>query len=138
MKHGLKITICWNKYRSEITTQLKINNLDYMIDTTFRNINRLIVNSFKAGGNDPTRDSFDKYYMPLVEIKDFNVLINNKPFSEQPIKANKKRLNILIWAINFIIKSITRTFIMLNTVTENENTSFANISIPFLCSYSQH
>ena len=132
MKHGLKITICWNKYRSEITTQLKINNLDYMIDTTFRNINRLIVKSFKAGGNDPTRDSFDKYYMPLVEIKDFNVLINNKPFSEQPIKANKKRLNILIWAINFIIKSITRTFIMLNTVTENENTSFANISIPFL------
>ena len=132
MKHGLKITICWNKYRSEITTQLKINNLDYMIDATFRNINRLIVKSFKAGGNDPTRDSFDKYYMPLVEIKDFNVLINNKPFSEQPIKANKKRLNILIWAINFIIKSITRTFIMLNTVTENENTSFANISIPFL------
>ena len=132
MKHGLKITICWNKYRSEITTQLKINNLDYMIDTTFRNINRLVVKSFKVGGNDPTRDSFDKYYMPLVEIKDFNVLIKNKPFTEQPIKANKKHLNILIWAISFIIKSITKTFIMLNTVTENENTSFANISIPFL------
>ena len=37
-------------------------------------------------------------------------------------------LNILIWEINFIIKSITRSFIMLNTMMENENTSFAKIS----------
>ena len=35
---------------------------------------------FKNGDNDPTRDPFDKYYMPLVEIRDFNVLIKNKPF----------------------------------------------------------
>ena len=36
--------------------------------------------SFKNGNDDPTRDSFDEYNMPLVEIKDFNALINNKPF----------------------------------------------------------
>ena len=30
------------------------------------------------------------------------------------------------------VKSITRSFIMLNTMMENENTSFANILIPFL------
>ena len=33
----------WNKYRSEIVTQPKTNNLDYMIDPTLRNINRLFV-----------------------------------------------------------------------------------------------
>ena len=36
-------------------------------------------------------------------------------------------LNILIWAINFIIKSITRSFIMLNTMMRNETTSFASL-----------
>ena len=41
---------------------------------------------FKNGNNDPTRDSFAKYYMSLVEIKDSNVLIDNKPFFDQPIK----------------------------------------------------
>ena len=41
-------------------------------------------------------------------------------------------LNILICAINFFIISITRSFIMLNTMMKNENTSFANILIPFL------
>ena len=54
--------------------------MDYMIDATFRNINRLFVLSFKNNGNDPARDSFDKYYIPLVEIKDFNALIDNKHF----------------------------------------------------------
>ena len=37
-----------------------------------------------------------------------------------------------------IIKIITRSFIMLNIMTENENTSFANILIPFLRLCSQH
>ena len=47
-------------------------------------------------------------------------------------------LNILTWEINFVVKSITSSFIMLNIMMENEITSFANISIPFLRSFSQH
>ena len=42
-----------------------------MIDPTFKNISRQFVLSFK-NGNDPMRDSFEKYYMPLVENQDFN------------------------------------------------------------------
>ena len=61
IKQGFKITISWNKYRSEITTQPKNNNLDYLIDPTFRNINRLFALLFKNSSNDPTRYSFDKY-----------------------------------------------------------------------------
>ena len=68
IKQGFKRTIFWNK--SEITTKTESNSLDYLIDPTFRNINKLIVLSFKNGNDDPTRDSFDKCYMPLVEIKD--------------------------------------------------------------------
>ena len=86
IKQGLKRTISWNKYRSKITTQPKNNNLDCLIYLTFRNINRLFVLSFKNGNIDPTRDFFDKYYMPLVETKDFNALIDDKPFFDQPVK----------------------------------------------------
>ena len=32
------------------------------------------------------RDSSNEYYMPLVEIKDFNPLIDNKPWFDQPVK----------------------------------------------------
>ena len=34
--------------------QQKNNKLDYLINVTFRNINRLLVHSFKNGENDPT------------------------------------------------------------------------------------
>ena len=80
IKQGFKRTISWNKYRSEIITQTKNNNLDYLTDPTFRNINRLFVLSFKNGNDDLARNSFDKYYMPLVEIKDFNALVDKNHF----------------------------------------------------------
>ena len=80
IKQGFKITLSWNKYRSEITTLSKNKILDYLIDLTIRNINRLFALSFKNDYNDPTRDSFEKYCMPLVEITYFNALIDNKPF----------------------------------------------------------
>ena len=71
IKQGFKRTTSWNKCRSEITTQTKNSNLDYLIDPTLRNISRLFVISFKNGNDDPIRNSFDEYHMSLVEIKRF-------------------------------------------------------------------
>ena len=62
-----------------------------MIDPTFRNINGLFFLLLKNGDNDPTRNYFDKYYKPLVEIKDFNALLDNKSFFDQLLKTNNKR-----------------------------------------------
>ena len=67
-----KRTIKWNKYRSEMTNQTKNNNLNYFIDPKFTKVNRLFVLSFE---NKNDRASFSKYYVPSVQIKDFNVLI---------------------------------------------------------------
>ena len=69
-----------------------------MTDPTFRNINRLFVVSFNDCGNDPTRDSFDKYYVSLAEIKDFSTLIDNKPFS-QPLRNKQKAYEKTWWNI---------------------------------------
>ena len=89
MKQRFKRTVFWNKYISEITTQPKNNNFDYMIDPTFKNFNRLFVFSFKNIDTDAVRDSFDKCYMSLAEIEDFNVLIKNKYFFDQSRKSTQ-------------------------------------------------
>ena len=91
-----KRTISWIKYRTKTTTLPENNYLDYLIDPTLRNIDRLLALSFKNGDDDPTRYSFDQYYMPLVEIKDFNALIANKPFSDQHVKTKQKAYEKLI------------------------------------------
>ena len=75
MEWGFKWIISRNKYRFEITTQLKNSNFDYIIDPTFKNINRLSVQSFKVGENDPIRNYFVRYYMSVVEVKNFKVMI---------------------------------------------------------------
>ena len=62
IKKRFKKIISWNKYRSEITTQTKNSSLDYQIDPTFRNINRLFVFLFKNVNDDPARNYFDEYY----------------------------------------------------------------------------
>ena len=80
----------WNKYRSEKTSQTKNNNLYYLIDPTFRKVNRLFVLSFKNSANDLTRDYFDKYYFSLEKSKDFNALIDNKPFLSTLKKQTRK------------------------------------------------
>ena len=96
IKQGFRRTISWNKYRSEITTQTKSNNLDFLIDPAFRNINRSLLLSYENGNNDPTRFSFDKYYMPLIDIENFNALIDNKLFFERPVKNRQEAYEKLV------------------------------------------
>ena len=76
-----------NKYRSEIRTEPKNNKLT---DPTFRNINRLFEKKKKNGDDDPKRNSCDEYYMPLVENKDFNTVIDNKSCSDQSAKSKQE------------------------------------------------
>ena len=75
IKSGFKRTIKWNKYKSKMTNQTKTNNLNYFIDQTFIKVNRLFVLSFE---NKKDRTSISKYHIPKAEIKDFNVLIDEK------------------------------------------------------------
>ena len=43
LKTGFKETITWNKYRSEMYNQAITNNLNYLIDPSFTNVNTLFV-----------------------------------------------------------------------------------------------
>ena len=61
-----------------------------MIDKTFRNINIFFGFSFENGNNDPTKNFPDKYYMPLVENKGLNALIDNKPIFDKPVKNKQE------------------------------------------------
>ena len=58
LKTGFKRTIKWNKYRSQMIVQSQNNNLNYLIDPTFTNVNRLFVLSFSRNNNTDNRDSF--------------------------------------------------------------------------------
>ena len=80
LKSGFKRTIIWNKYRSQMTIQTQNNNLNYLINPTFANLNKLFVLSFPRNNNADSRCFYSNYYVPKDEINDFNVLIDGKFF----------------------------------------------------------
>ena len=76
-----------------MSNETENNNLNYLIDPMFSNVNRPFVLSYE---NEADRTSFSKYYVPKVEIKDFHVLTDGKPFFEIPVKNKEKAYERII------------------------------------------
>ena len=85
LKYGFKRTINWNKYESKILTEAQNQYLEFLINPSFQGVNRLFVLSFE---NENERTSHSNYYLPKVEIKNYNVKIDGRNFIDQP-KNNK-------------------------------------------------
>ena len=71
-----------------------INNLNYLIDTLFTKFTRLFVLSLQRIEENNVkkdhRDYFSRYYVPNIEIKKFNVLIDGKSFFDLPVKSEEE------------------------------------------------
>ena len=100
LKTGFKGTIKWKKYRSQIAVSSQNNNLNYLIDPTFANVNRLFVLSFAKTNTGDNRDSFSDYYVPNVEIEDINVFIDGKSFFDLSVKNEEEGYEKIIQMSN--------------------------------------
>ena len=85
LKSGFKIAINWNKYKSKVTTQEPNPYVDYLTDPNIQGVNRIFVLSFE---NTTVRTIHTWYYLPKVEIKDYNVIIDEKNFFDQQVKSS--------------------------------------------------
>ena len=86
LKPCFKRRIHWNKYLAKPELLAQDPNLNHLVGPSFQGVNRLFVLVF---GNDAQRTSNKRYYLPNVEIKDYNAMIDRKNFFDLPIKNNK-------------------------------------------------
>ena len=87
LKSGFKRTINWNKYKSDPKLYAQNQYLNYLADPSFQGVNGLFVLSSE---NEKGRISHSEYYLPKVEIKDYNVKFDGKSFFDQPINKDIK------------------------------------------------
>ena len=86
LKSGFKRKISWNKYLAKPELLARDQNLNYLIEPSFQGVKRLFVLAFE---NDKQRTSNKRYYIPNVEIKDYNIMIDGKNFFDQPVENDK-------------------------------------------------
>ena len=79
---GFKRVTRWNKCLSKPKLLLKSPCLNHLVELSFEGVNGLFVLAFK---DDAQKTSKKIYFLPDVEIKDHNVMIDGKNFFDQPI-----------------------------------------------------
>ena len=61
-------------------------NLNHLVEPSFKRVIIIFVLPFE---NTAQRTSNSGYYLPNIELKDYNVMINRDDFFDQPVKDNK-------------------------------------------------
>ena len=99
LEEWFKRPVYWNEYQTKIETRnLDNNNLTrFPLDASFQGVRRLFVlafnnttvtvpnNPINNTNNRVLRNSHTKYFLPRVNITNYNVLIDGRNFYDQPI-----------------------------------------------------
>ena len=90
-----KRSVCWSGYKSKIERKEEdANNLKkFPLDASFQGVNRFFVLAFNNTNNFDNkveRDSHRKYFLPRVDIANYNVLIDGRNVYNQPIRDEIK------------------------------------------------
>ena len=77
LKSDFKRIISWNKYLSRPELLAQNPNLNHLVAPSFQELIRLFVLAFE---NDTQRTSATGYYLPNVELKDYNIVAKGENF----------------------------------------------------------
>ena len=96
LSEGFKRPVYWNEYKTKIESKyLDDNNLTrFYLDASFEGVKRLFIFAFNNTNDDNKkveRDSHKKYFLPRVNITNYNALIDGKNVYEQPINDQIKK-----------------------------------------------
>ena len=92
LSEAFKRPIYWNKYK--IICNKNYNADEYIrerLDASFQEVNRLFVLAYASGDNITNENSYRKYFLPRLKIKNYNNEIDGKIFYDQPINDSIKQ-----------------------------------------------
>ena len=89
-REGFNRPVYWNEYQTKIHTKDLDNNnpIRFLLDASFQGVRRLFVlplNNTDGDNKKVKRDSDTKYFLPRVNITNYNVLTDGRNFYDQPI-----------------------------------------------------
>ena len=87
---GFQPSIYWNEYKTkEISENEDDNTVNYInLDPSFQGVNRLFIMAYSRVAGQPDRNSQQKYYLPRIDLKKYNVIIDGRNFYDNPIESD--------------------------------------------------
>ena len=87
---GFQRSIYCNEYKTkEINEDADANVLKYInLDPSFQDVNRLFVMAYNRANDQPTKNCQQKYYLPRIDLKKYNVIIDGRNFYDNPIESD--------------------------------------------------
>ena len=98
LEEGFKRPVYWNEYQTKIETRnLDNNNLTkFPLDASFQGVRRLFVLDFDNtdnGDKKVERNSHTNYFLPRVNITNYNLLIDGRNFYDQSVNDQIKKFD---------------------------------------------
>ena len=100
LNKGFKRSVYWNQHKTEMKRRDLNNNnrLRILLDASFEGVKKLFVLAFDNTDNSNKkveRDSHRKYFLPRVNITNYNVLIGGRTFMISLLKIKPKNMKKL-------------------------------------------
>ena len=86
-------SIYWNEFKTkEKDEDGNTNFAKYIsLDPSFQGVNRLFLMAYNREANQSTRNGHQTYYLPSIDLKKYNVIIDGKIFYDNPIENNSEK-----------------------------------------------
>ena len=87
---GFQGSIYWNEYKTKEQEEVGNANVTKYInlDPSFQGVNRLFLMAYSRVAGQPDRNSQQKYYLPRIDLKKYNVIIDGRNFYDNPLESD--------------------------------------------------
>ena len=75
----------WSEHKTKSENEDTTNEYKYLLESNFVGVNRLLMLVYSNQDDNAKRFKSLRYYLPKGIIKNYNVIINEKNFYNQPV-----------------------------------------------------
>ena len=85
MSEGFKRSVYWNNYQAVLKDHAANKNIKERLDASFQGVNKLFVLAYARGYNVTNENSYRRFFLPSLKIKNYNIEIDVRNFYDQSI-----------------------------------------------------
>ena len=91
LSEGFKRPIYWNKCKIIFKNYNESVYIRERLDAIFQGVNKLFVLPYASGDNITNKNSYGKYFLQRLKIKNYNIEIDGRNVYDQPINDSVKQ-----------------------------------------------